>query len=100
MSSITPAATHTPLTLVRASDERCAELAQNLSEIRSRISAASQLRSFPSPPTSPTGSRKPQLVAVSKYKPAADVLVCYEHGQRNFGENYVQELLEKAKQVS
>lgn len=41
-----------------------------------------------------------QLIAVSKYKPAADVLACYEHGQRDFGENYVQELVDKAKQVS
>ncbi|EGO24343.1 hypothetical protein SERLADRAFT_337532, partial [Serpula lacrymans var. lacrymans S7.9] len=39
------------------------------------------------------------LLAVSKYKPASDVLACYEHGQRDFGENYVQELVEKAEQL-
>jgi len=35
------------------------------------------------------------LVAVSKTKPVADILDLYEAGQRDFGENYVQELTEK-----
>jgi PLP dependent protein len=35
------------------------------------------------------------LVAVSKTKPVEDVQVLYNLGQRDFGENYVQELLEK-----
>ena len=35
------------------------------------------------------------LVAVSKIKPAEDILEMYNLGQRNFGENYVQELLDK-----
>ncbi len=35
------------------------------------------------------------LIAVSKTKPAADILVLYNEGQRDFGENYVQELVEK-----
>jgi hypothetical protein len=35
------------------------------------------------------------LVAVSKTKPIADVQALYELGQRDFGENYVQELVEK-----
>ncbi|KAK1154140.1 pyridoxal phosphate homeostasis protein [Acipenser oxyrinchus oxyrinchus] len=39
---------------------------------------------------------QPRLVAVSKTKPAEMVLEAYKQGQRNFGENYVQELLEKA----
>ncbi|XP_009991552.1 PREDICTED: proline synthase co-transcribed bacterial homolog protein [Chaetura pelagica] len=38
----------------------------------------------------------PRLVAVSKTKPAEMVIDAYRHGQRSFGENYVQELLEKA----
>jgi len=37
-----------------------------------------------------------RLVAVSKTKPAGQVEVCYEAGQRHFGENYVQELVDKA----
>lgn len=39
------------------------------------------------------------LVAVSKTKPVADILELYELGQRDFGENYVQELTEKAAQL-
>ena len=39
------------------------------------------------------------LVAVSKTKPVSDVLELYEMGQRDFGENYVQELLEKQSQL-
>ena len=38
----------------------------------------------------------PRLVAVSKTKPADLVLEAYHGGQRHFGENYVQELVEKA----
>lgn len=36
-----------------------------------------------------------QLVAVSKIKPVSDIQALYDVGQRDFGENYVQELLEK-----
>ncbi len=35
------------------------------------------------------------LVAVSKTKPAEEIHTLYELGQRDFGENYVQELAEK-----
>lgn len=35
------------------------------------------------------------LVAVSKTKPNEDILALYEMGQRDFGENYVQELTDK-----
>jgi PLP dependent protein len=35
------------------------------------------------------------LVAVSKTKPAEDIQALYNLGQRDFGENYVQELVEK-----
>lgn len=35
------------------------------------------------------------LVAVSKTKPATDIQELYNAGQRDFGENYVQELMEK-----
>jgi pyridoxal phosphate enzyme (YggS family) len=35
------------------------------------------------------------LVAVSKLKPASDIEDLYKLGQRDFGENYVQELVEK-----
>ena len=35
------------------------------------------------------------LVAVSKTKPVEDILEAYHTGQRDFGENYVQELVDK-----
>jgi pyridoxal phosphate enzyme (YggS family) len=38
---------------------------------------------------------KVNLVAVSKTKPNEDILALYELGQRAFGENYVQELVDK-----
>ncbi|MCX6332138.1 MAG: YggS family pyridoxal phosphate-dependent enzyme [Bacteroidetes bacterium] len=37
-----------------------------------------------------------QLVAVSKTKPNEDIMSLYHLGQRDFGENYVQELVDKA----
>jgi pyridoxal phosphate enzyme (YggS family) len=44
-------------------------------------------------------TRSVRLVAVSKTKPKEDILVAYEVGQRHFGENYVQELVEKSQQL-
>ncbi len=43
--------------------------------------------------------RKISLVAVSKMKPAMEVQKLYDLGQRDFGENYVQELVEKASHL-
>lgn len=39
------------------------------------------------------------LVAVSKTKPIADIRTLYNLGQRDFGENYVQEFVEKVPQL-
>jgi pyridoxal phosphate enzyme (YggS family) len=39
------------------------------------------------------------LVAVSKTKPVEDIRALYELGQRDFGENYVQELVDKQPQL-
>ena len=77
----------TSTAISKAPQERLQELSESLSEIRERVRQAS-----------PTSS-SPTLVAVSKYKPASDVLACYECGQRDFGENYVNELEEKAREV-
>ncbi|KAI0331864.1 hypothetical protein GY45DRAFT_549668 [Cubamyces sp. BRFM 1775] len=78
--------------LVRATPERAEELKEALAEIRQRVEAASAKAAAPR--TTP-----PVLVAVSKYKPASDILACYDDGQRDFGENYVQELVDKAAQL-
>lgn len=77
------------LTVSSASPDRAADLAANLEDIRRRVREASSSRA----------DSGPLLVAVSKYKPSSDILACYEQGQRDFGENYVQELVDKAKQV-
>ena len=42
------------------------------------------------------GGTEPRLVAVSKTKPVDIILTAYHNGQRHFGENYVQELVEKS----
>ena len=41
-----------------------------------------------------------QLIAVSKTKPNEDIIELYELGQRDFGENYVQELVDKAASLA
>lgn len=62
-------------------------LRERLEEVRARIaSAAARAKRDPDAIT---------LVAVSKTKPASDVAEAYAAGQRVFGENYAQELLEK-----
>lgn len=42
-------------------------------------------------------AKKVTLIAVSKTKPVEDILKLYQWGQRDFGENYVQELVQKQK---
>jgi len=42
-----------------------------------------------------TGARKVTLIAVSKTKPVEEIREAYDAGQRLFGENMVQELVEK-----
>ncbi|MBS1933614.1 MAG: YggS family pyridoxal phosphate-dependent enzyme [Bacteroidetes bacterium] len=46
-----------------------------------------------------TLGNKVKLVAVSKTKPVEDIQELYDLGQRDFGENYVQELIEKQPQL-
>lgn len=85
-----PFAMSTPSKVSKPSQERIDEILESLTEIRSRVQAAASTSTAP-------GSKT--LVAVSKYKPSSDLLVCYEDGQRDFGENYVQELVDKAQEV-
>lgn len=49
--------------------------------------------------TDELSARHVTLVAVSKTKPVSDILELYNLGQRDFGENYVQELVEKQAQL-
>ena len=48
---------------------------------------------------SPFLQKTVELVAVSKTKPIEAIIEAYEAGQRHFGENYVDELIEKAGKV-
>lgn len=68
---------------------RAHELAQNVNEIRERMAAAATATSGRQ-----TGEG-PLLIAVSKLKPAMDILALHAQGQDHFGENYVQELAKK-----
>ena len=62
-------------------------IAGNLARINERIRAAAE-----------KAGRNPasvRLVAVSKTRPAADIVAAFQAGQTVFGENYIQELLPK-----
>lgn len=41
-----------------------------------------------------------QLLAVSKTKPAVDIAMAYQTGQRHFGESYLQEALKKQQELA
>lgn len=63
------------------------EIPQRLAEVRRRIRAAAQA----------AGRQADEiaLLAVSKTKPAADIVAAYREGQRQFGENYLQDAMPK-----
>lgn len=68
------------------------DIAQNLQRVLAKIAAATQSTNIQ--------SGAPRLVAVSKFMPATVVRECFAAGQRAFGENYVQEAIEKQAQLS
>jgi len=68
------------------------QIAQNLRSINSRIAAAADRAG-----RDPAGIT---LVAVSKLKPASLIRAAYEAGHRAFGENYAQELRDKAEELA
>ncbi len=61
-------------------------LFDNYQNIQSRMKEAAKRASV---------STKPVLIAVSKMHPASDIRELYDHGVRVFGENKVQELVDK-----
>jgi len=63
-------------------------VAENLLKIQERIRTAAERRG--------RDPRSVRLVAVSKTQPVEAIIAASEVGQRIFGENYVQELLDKA----
>ncbi|KAM4747210.1 pyridoxal phosphate homeostasis protein [Rhinophrynus dorsalis] len=70
------------------------EIGKALQCVREKVQHAAARRT----PTLPMV--QPRLVAVSKTKPVDMVIDAYKHGQRYFGENYVQELFEKASNAN
>jgi pyridoxal phosphate enzyme (YggS family) len=62
-------------------------ISHNLKQIHAQIRAAEQ--------TYHRVENSVQLLAVSKTKPASSIVSAYQAGQRHFGENYVQEALNK-----
>ncbi|MHC1698439.1 MAG: YggS family pyridoxal phosphate-dependent enzyme [Geobacteraceae bacterium] len=66
-------------------------IAENLKQIRERIASAAQ-RSGRNPDSV-------KLVAVSKTQPAEAVMAALTAGQQTFGENYVQEFLDKVQHL-
>lgn len=66
-------------------------IAANIASVKSRISQTLQECN-----RSPDSVR---LVAVSKTKPVEMLMEAYHAGQRHFGENYAQELIQKAEEM-
>ena len=67
------------------------EINQRLDQVRNRIGRSAE-----------TAGRSPKsvlLLAVSKRHPTESIAAAYRAGQRDFGENYCQELLEKMVEV-
>ncbi|WP_141323206.1 YggS family pyridoxal phosphate-dependent enzyme [Myxococcus sp. AB025B] len=67
-------------------------LAERLASVKARIAKACERAGRP--------VESVTLVAVSKLKPAALIREAYAAGQRDFGENYAQELRDKAQELS
>ncbi|KAF7993550.1 hypothetical protein HCN44_010145 [Aphidius gifuensis] len=69
---------------------RMSEIAKNIKLVEEKILKACSKRS------PEFENIKPRLVAVSKIKPASLIIDAYEAGQKYFGENYVNELVDKS----
>jgi pyridoxal phosphate enzyme (YggS family) len=67
-------------------------VASRLSEQLARLHAAAQACG--------RDPREIRLLAVSKFQPTSAILEAYAAGQRDFGENYVQELTRKAEELA
>lgn len=68
------------------------DIAANLEVVEQRIGAACRRAN--------RARDSVQLLAVSKLQPVSGIRAAYQLGQRDFGENYAQELRDKARQVA
>src|SRR3954468_18589556 len=76
----------------KPTEEAVTDIVHGLEQVRARLASA-----LASAGRAPGSAR---LVAVSKFQPASAIRVAYATGQRDFGENYVQELQEKAAELA
>ena len=67
------------------------ELGHRLDEVRARIAVAAQQAG--------RDASSIRLIAVSKRQPAHAIRAAYARGQRDFGENYVQEIEQKSRDL-
>lgn len=75
--------------IATASKGRSDELEKRVSRVKERISNVCKQAQV---------KKEPRFLAVSKLHPPSDIMSVYERtGQRHFGENYVQELVEKSQ---
>eukprot|EP01089_Gocevia_fonbrunei_P019147 TRINITY_DN6684_c0_g1_i1.p1 TRINITY_DN6684_c0_g1~~TRINITY_DN6684_c0_g1_i1.p1 ORF type:complete len:284 (+),score=49.79 TRINITY_DN6684_c0_g1_i1:20-871(+) len=63
---------------------------ENLNDVKQKISVLAKEIGL---------EKEPRLVAVSKLKPSYLIKACYDDGHKTFGENYVQELIEKSAEL-
>jgi pyridoxal phosphate enzyme (YggS family) len=68
-----------------------AYIAKNIQHVRAEIASAAN--------KCERDANDIHLLAVSKTKPVSDILQAYETGHRDFGENYVQEAVDKIQQL-
>ncbi|CAD6572321.1 MAG: hypothetical protein TREMPRED_000496 [Tremellales sp. Tagirdzhanova-0007] len=68
--------------------DRATELKENIDAVLHEIDETYQ--------AAESHMRKPRLVPISKLKPASDIKALYDAGHRCFGENYIQEMVDKA----
>lgn len=66
------------------------EKINNLKNILSKIANSLKLT---------TVTKEVKLLTVSKYRTSDDIMVIYNEGQRDFGENYVNDLVEKSEKL-
>lgn len=87
--------------------DRAKELKENMNLVLREIDEAYGASSLRSKQASETQKAdladvmmyQPRLVPISKLKPASDIKALYDAGHRCFGENYIQEMVDKAEAV-
>ena len=76
------------------------EIKENIQKIKRQIAQAAETRIQTQMPSSNNRPNSITLLAVSKTKPSSALEQAYQAGQRDFGENYVQEAIEKITTLS